>query len=173
MRTIALAAALAVTVLFQGPAAHAQTIQPAPAAVPDAMPFDIPFGTPISLDHAKQIATAAIAEARKRNWKMAVAVVEPTGDLVYYEKMDGTQYASVEIAPGKARASAKYRRATKVFQDLANSGQPYIMSLPGVIASEGGLPLVEGGKLIGAIGVSGGTSAQDGVVAKAGADTIK
>jgi len=150
-------------------AADAQTAAP----VPDAMPFDIPIGTPITLDHAKQVASAAVAEAKKRNWKMAVTIVEPTGDLVYFEKLDGTQYASVVISQGKARASAMFRRQTKVFQDLINGGQPYLLSLPGVVASEGGIPLVENGKLIGAIGVSGGTSAQDGVVAKVGADTVK
>src|SRR5258708_34705421 len=80
---------------------------------------------------------------------------EPTGNLGYFEKMDGTQYASATISPEQARASAMYRRATKIFQDQANGGQPYIMRLPGVVASEGGLPLVEGGKLIGAIGMSG------------------
>jgi uncharacterized protein GlcG (DUF336 family) len=165
---------LAVAALALLPAAaNAQTAQPAPAPIPDVMPFDIPYSTPMTIDRAKQVAAAAIAEAKKRNWKMAVAIVDPNGELVYFEKMDGTQNASVEVAPGKARASARYRRPTKVFQDLANGGQPYIMSLAGVVASEGGLPLIEGGKLIGAIGVSGGTSPQDGVVAKAGADTVK
>jgi glc operon protein GlcG len=156
-------------------AAHAQTATPAPAPapIPDVMPFDIPIGTPITLDHAKQVAAAAVAEAKKRNWKMAITIVEPTGDLVYFEKLDGTQYASGTISQGKARAAATYRRQTKVFQDLVNSGQPYLLSLPGVVASEGGIPLVENGKLIGAIGVSGGTSPQDGVVSKAGADTVK
>jgi uncharacterized protein GlcG (DUF336 family) len=144
-----------------------------PAPVPERMPFDIPYGGPITLERAKEVAAAALTEAKRRDWKMAVAIVEPTGVLVYYEKMDGTQYASAEVAPGKARASARYRRATKVFMDLVNGGQPYVMSLDGVVASEGGLPLVADGKLIGAIGVSGGTSAQDGVVAKAGADTVK
>lgn len=145
----------------------------AQAQVPEMMPYDIPFGAPIQIERAKQVAAAAVAEAKKRNWKMAITIVEPTGDIVYFEKMDGTQYASIKISQAKARAAAIFRRPTKVFMDQANSGQPYILSLEGVVASEGGLPLVENGKIIGAIGTSGGTSQQDGVVSKAGADTIQ
>jgi glc operon protein GlcG len=146
---------------------------PAPAPIPDAMPFDIPYGTPIALEQAKKVGDAAMAEAKKRNWKMAIAVVDTNGDLVYFQKLDGTQVASVKISQGKARAAATFRRPTKAFFDAVESGHPYVMSLEGVVASEGGIPLVEGGKLIGAIGVSGGTGAQDGVVSKAGADTVK
>jgi len=153
--------------------ASAQQPPAAPAPVPEQMPFDIPYGTPVGLEQAKQLAAAAQAEAKKHNWKMAIAVVGPSGDLVYFEKMDGTQNASVAIAQGKARASATFRRATKVFQDNIDGGHPYLLSLQGVVGSEGGIPLVEGGKMIGAIGCSGGTSAQDGVACKAGADLVK
>ena len=146
---------------------------PTPAAVADAMPFDVPYGTPISLERAKQVAEAAMAEAKKRNWKDAIAVVGPAGDLVYFVKMDGTQYASSKIAESKAHAAAIFRRPTKVFFDQMETGHPYIATLPGVVASDGGLPLVENGKVIGAIGISGGSGPQDGVIAKAGADSVK
>ena len=156
--------------LFVGPAA-AQA--PAPASVPDVMPFDIPYGAPISLERAKQIGDAAVAEAKKRNWKMVIVIVEPTGDLVYFQKMDGTQYASIKIAPGKAQTAARYRRPSKAFNEQMETGHPYVATLDGVVASEGGVPIVENGKLIGAIGVSGGAPPQDGVVAKAGLDAMK
>jgi glc operon protein GlcG len=145
---------------------------PVPPPVPEQMPFDIPYGTPINLEHAKQVADAAMAEAKKHNWKMAVTVVDTSGNLVFFQKMDGTQLASVEISEGKARAAAQFRRATKVFQDAIDGGHPYILSFHSVIGSEGGIPLVESGQLIGAIGCSGGTSAQDGVACKAGADLV-
>src|SRR5206468_2224154 len=124
-------------------------------------------------ERAKQVGDAAAAEAKKRNWKNAIAVVGPAGDLVYFVKMDGTQYAGAAIAEHKARAAAIFRRPTKTFFDAMESGHPYVMTLDGVIGADGGLPIMESGKLIGGIGVSGGTGAQDGVVAKAGADTVK
>ncbi len=137
------------------------------------MPFDIPYGTPISLERAKAVAEAAMAEAKKRHWKNAIAVTDQAGDLVYFVKMDGTPYAFSKIAEHKARAAAIFRRPTKTFLDAMESGHPYVATLDGVIASDGGLPLIESGKVIGGIGVSRGTGAQDGVVAKAGADTVK
>lgn len=152
--------------------AHAQQA-PAPAPVPEQMPFDIPYGAPITLEHAKSVAAAAEAEAKKHNWKMAISVVDPSGGLVYFQKIDGTQNASVAISQEKAHAAATFRRPTKVFQDGIDGGHPYLLSLRGVVGSEGGIPLVENGKLIGAIGCSGGTSPQDGVACKAGADTVK
>ena len=164
---------LGAAVFFAGHAA-AQAPAPAPAPIPDAVPFDIPYGTPISLDRAKQVSDAAAAEAKKRNWKMAIAIVDTNGDLVYFQKLDGCQIASVKISQGKAKTSAITRRPSKAFFDAMESGHPYVATLlPEIVASEGGIPLIEGGKLIGAIGVSGGTGAQDGVVAKAGADTVK
>jgi uncharacterized protein GlcG (DUF336 family) len=137
------------------------------------MPFDVPYGTPISLERAKAVAEAAMAEAKKRNWKDAIAITGPAGDLVYLVKMDGTMYAASDVAIQKARAAAIFRRSTQVFFDQMETGHPYIATLKGVIASPGGLPIVEGGKIIGGIGVSGGTGAQDGVIASAGASTLK
>lgn len=145
----------------------------APAPVPEQMPFDIPYGMPIGLEHAKRVAAAAAAEARKHNWKLNIAVVGPAGELIYFEKMDGAQNASADIAQHKARAAATFRRETKIFQDAVDGGHPYLLSLDGIVASEGGFPLVQGGKLIGGIGCSGGTGAQDGVACKAGAETMK
>ena len=145
----------------------------APAPIPDAMPFDIPYGTPISLERAKQVGDAAAAEAKKRNWKMAIAVVDPSGDLVYFVKLDGTAYSSAKIAEHKARSAAIFRRPTKVFFDAMESGHPYVMTLDGMIGADGGLPITESGKIIGGIGTSGGTGAQDAIVSKAGADTVK
>jgi uncharacterized protein GlcG (DUF336 family) len=135
----------------------------------------MPYGTSISLENAKKVAAPALAEASKNNWLMAVAIVDPSGNLVYYEKMDGTQYASANIAVGKARSAAQFKRPTKALQDaLAAGGDGLrILGLEGAVPVEGGLPLVEGGKIVGAIGVSGGTSAQDGQCAAAGAAVLK
>lgn len=141
--------------------------------VPEKMPFDTPYGMPISVEQAKKAAAVAEAEAKKHNWKMNIAVVGPAGELIYFEKMDGAQNASIQISQDKAVAAATYRRPTKAFFDAVEHGHPYIMSLRGVVASTGGIPLIEGGKLIGAIGCSGGTGAQDGATCQAGADTVK
>ncbi len=142
-------------------------------AVPEQMPFDIPYGMPITLAHAKQLVAAAEAEAKKHNWKMNIAVVGPAGELIYFEKMDGAQNASIAIAQHKARAAATFRRETKLFEKGVDGGHPYLMTLDGVVASEGGFPLVQGGKLIGAIGCSGGLGTQDGATCKAGAELVK
>lgn len=158
--------------LAMSAAVHAQA-PAAPAPIPDAIPFDIPYGTPIGLDQARKVAEAAMAEAKKRNWKDAIAITGPAGDLVYFVRMDGTQYASAKIAEHKARAAAIFRRPTRVFFEAMETGHPYVATLDDLIASDGGIPLIEGGKLIGAIGVSGGTAPQDGVIAKAGAETVK
>lgn len=120
-----------------------------------------------------KVAAAAEAEAKKHNWKMNIAVVGPGGDLKYFLRMDDAQLASVQISQDKANAAARFRRPTKAFFDAVEGGHSYIAFLRGVVPSEGGFPLVEGGKLIGAIGCSGGTGAQDGVTCKAGADTVK
>jgi glc operon protein GlcG len=146
--------------------------QQAPA-VPEQMPFDIPYGTPITLEHAKRIVAVAEAEAKKHNWKMNISVVGPAGELIYFEKMDGAQNASIDISQHKARAAATFRRETKVFEDAVDGGHPYVLSLDGVIASQGGFPLVQAGKVIGAIGCSGGLGSQDAVTCKAGADMVK
>lgn len=133
------------------------------------------YGMPITVDVAKRAATAAIAEARKSNFTMAIAIVDPNGTLVYFEKMDNTQNGSADIAVDKARSAALFKRPTKAFQDtLAAGGEGLrILSLGAAIPVEGGIPIIVGGKIVGAIGASGGTSAQDGVVAKAGADAVK
>ena len=134
-----------------------------------------PYGAPISLESAKKAAAPAIAEAEKNHWNMAVAVVDPSGNLVYYEKMDNTQLGSANVAIDKARSAALYKRPTKALQDaLAAGGDGLrILRVQGAVPVEGGIPLVVDGKIVGAIGVSGATSAQDAQCAKAGADAIK
>jgi len=153
-------------------AAFAQ--QPSPLDnVPDKMPFDVPYGTPVSLDRAQAAINAAVAESKKRGWKMNVAVVDSGGNLVSFARMDGAQLASVAISEHKARAAAMFRRETKAFESGIQNGLNYLITLDGVIGSRGGIPLVEGGKLVGAIGCSGGTGSQDEVVCKVGAETVK
>ena len=132
-----------------------------------------PYGTPVTLDQAKKIAAAAIDESRKQNWRMAVAVVDNHGFLKYYEMMDDTQTASAQIAIDKAKSAAMYRRPTKVFEELVNKGAVRLMSLPGAVPIEGGVPIMVGGRVIGAIGVSGMTSEQDGAAAAAGLKVIQ
>jgi uncharacterized protein GlcG (DUF336 family) len=134
------------------------------------------YGSPgVTLEQAKKAIEAAEAEAKKNGWAFAIAVVSSDGHLVAFNKMDQTQFASIKIAQHKARAAATFRRPTKAFQDglAANPANVYLLTLDDVIASEGGIPLMSGGKIIGAIGCSGGTGAQDGQACKAGADTIK
>jgi len=142
---------------------------PAPAAAPQ-------YGQPgVNLDQATKAVEAAMAEAKKNGWFMAIAVVSNGGHLVHFSKMDQTQFGSVKIAIHKATAAAHFRRPTKAFEDrIAQGGAGLaVMTLDGIIASEGGLPLMRDGKIIGAIGCSGATGAQDGQACKAGADTIK
>jgi len=133
------------------------------------------YGSSITADMAKKVAAPALAEARKNNWTMAVAIVDPNGDLVYFEKMDDTQNGSVDVAIAKARSAARFKRPTKAFQDaLAAGGEGLrILALDGAVPVEGGVPIVVGGKIVGAIGASGGTSPQDGVVAAAGIAALK
>jgi uncharacterized protein GlcG (DUF336 family) len=134
-----------------------------------------PYGTAISLENARKAAEPALAEAAKNHWTVAVAIVGPAGTLIYYEKMDNTQLGSAEVAIDKARTAATFKRPTKAFQDaLAAGGEGLrVLGLKGVTPVEGGIPLVMDGKIVGAIGVSGATSAQDAQCAKAGADTVK
>jgi uncharacterized protein GlcG (DUF336 family) len=144
------------------------------AQQPAAVSPPMPYGPPVSLEAAQKAAAAALAEARKNNWNMAIAVVDPAGDLVYYEKMDNTQLGSAKVSVNKARSAALFKRPTKAFQDaLAGGGAGLrVLALEGAVPVEGGLPLVVEGKIIGAIGVSGASSDQDGLCAKAGADTV-
>jgi len=133
------------------------------------------YGLSINLETAKKVAASAITEARKNNWIMAIAIIDTGGHLVYFEKMDGTQTGSVRVAIGKGRSAVLFKRPTKAFQDMVAAGGEGLrmLRLEGAVPIEGGLPLLMDGKVVGAIGVSGGTSQQDGVVAKAGADTLK
>lgn len=141
--------------------------------IPDQIPFDVPYGFPISLYRAQAVIQAAVAEAKKRDWKMNVAVVDSGGNLVAFQRMDGAMLASIQIAEHKARAAATFRRPTKVFEDGINLMHlNYLLAFDGVIASRGGIPLIEQGVIIGAIGVSGGTDSQDEVVSEAGAAVI-
>jgi glc operon protein GlcG len=150
-------------------AAQGQPAQPpAPASPP-------PYGESINLEQSMKIVEAAMAEAKKNNWLMAISVVGPAGDLVYFAKMDNTQYASVTISQHKARAAATFRRPTKVFEENLGKGPEFIyqLTLDGMIGSQGGVPLVVGGKLIGAIGCSGGLGPQDLQVCTAGVNALK
>ncbi|HEY4879051.1 MAG TPA: heme-binding protein [Candidatus Acidoferrales bacterium] len=160
-KRFALNSALALTILFFAVSAKAQ------------MPN--PYGTPISLENARKAAEPALAEARKNNWTMAVAIVDTHGTLVYFEKIDNTQNGSAQLAIDKARSAANFKRPTKAFQTaLAAGGDGLrILGIAGAVPVEGGYPLVVDGKIVGAIGMSGGTSAQDDQCAKVGADTLK
>jgi glc operon protein GlcG len=140
--------------------------------VPDDMPFDVPYGAPIGLERAEALIGAAVAEAKKHNWKLNVAVVDSGGNLVAFQRMDGAQTASIAISEHKARAAVGFRRETKVFENAIQNGNNYIITLDGIVASRGGIPLVQSGKLIGAIGCSGGTGSQDEVVCKVGAEAL-
>jgi len=140
-----------------------------------APPPQIPYGLAITTESAKLVAAAAIAEARSNRWTMAIAIVDPGGHLVYFEKMQDTQTGSVDPAIEKARTSALFRRPTKLFQDaVAGGGEGLrVLRLTGVIPVEGGIPIIVDGKVVGAIGVSGGSSEQDGQVARTGAGVAK
>jgi uncharacterized protein GlcG (DUF336 family) len=176
--TLATGAALLLGVYALGDRAQAQQ-PPAessgrPVALPAAPPPD--YGAPIVNEQAKAAADAATAEAKKNNWHMAVSVVGPEGELIYLERMDGAQSSSAALAEAKARTSALFRRPSKVFADQFSAGNVAFMTFPDAarpIASEGGIPIVLNGKLVGAIGVSGGTAAQDSVAATAGANAVK
>ena len=135
----------------------------------------LPYGAAISIENAKKVSAAAFAEAHKMNWTGGVAITDPAGIPIYFERMDGTQNAAHEVAMAKARSAAQFRRPTKAFQDDVAAGGHGLryLSLPGVVAAEGGIPLVIDGKIVGAIGTSGGTYQQDGQVSTAGAAALK
>jgi len=134
-----------------------------------------PYGLSVSVENAKKAAAGALAEARKNNWDMAVAIVDPSGNLVYYEKMDNTQLGSAEVAIDKARSATLFKRPTKAFEDAVATGGANLrlLSVRGVVPVNGGYPLVMDGKIVGAIGVSGDTPEHDGQCSKAGADVLK
>ena len=152
-------------VLILGAVANAQQVAP-----PPPFPPTTPYGPPITLEQAKKVADAAMAEATKRKMQMAIAIVEPSGDLVYFQRMDGTQYASIQIAQDKAKSAALFRRSSKDFLDRVAKGDMSPFALHGAVASAGGIPIVANGKIIGAIGTSGGA---DDPIAQAGADALK
>jgi uncharacterized protein GlcG (DUF336 family) len=160
-----------------GPGSALAQQQPAPVNpldnIPEKMPFNTPYGAPITAARAEAVIQAAAAEASKRGWPLSIAVVDSGGDLVSFLRMDGAHLASISIAEHKARAAAKFRRATRVFEDgLQKSDFKYILTLDDVIALRGGIPLIVDGKLIGAVGCSGAAPSQDEVVCTAGAAFI-
>jgi glc operon protein GlcG len=167
-------AVLAAVLFAAGTARAQQPAAPNPLdVVPEKMPFSTPYGAPISLERARAVIQAAVAESNKRGWAMNISVLDSGGNLVAFERMDGAQIASISISEHKGRAAVKFRRPTKVFEDaIQKSSLNYIMTLDDVVASRGGVPLIENGKLIGSIGVSGGTGSQDEVVALAGAGVV-
>jgi glc operon protein GlcG len=181
MRSIVSITLAACAIAVMGSPTFAQTPAPAtppapPSAggTPDAMPFDIPYGLSIGLERAKLVMAAAEAEAKKRNWKMNIAVVDTNGELVHFSRMEGAQIASGSISVGKARTAARFRRESRLFYNAFETGHGYVNTLdPTLIASPGGFPIVEGGKLIGAVGCSGGTGDQDAATCKVGADIVK
>jgi glc operon protein GlcG len=165
-RPVALASAALLVGMLSAPAL-AQA--PAPAQAPTRPSY----GPTITLEAAKKAGAGAMAEARKNNWAVAVAVVDNHGMLIYYEMMDDTQTAAATIAVEKARTAAMFRRPGKDFQDRVAAGDHAVLGLPGATPIDGGVPILVGGKVIGGVGVSGMAGAQDGVVAKAGADALK
>jgi glc operon protein GlcG len=180
MRTFPTALMFVAAMAFGGQAV-AQTPPPGPppqapsGGTPEQMPFATPYGTPITADRAATIVAAVRAEAQKHpTWRFNIAVVDPNGDLVYFYRMDGAQLASIAISQGKARTAVRYRRETRVWYNAYEAGHSYIGTLdPTLIASPGGFPLIENGKIIGALGCSGGTGDQDATACGAGAATIK
>lgn len=175
MKAVTAVTVLGAALFTVGPTAAQQTPPPNPLdAVPDKIPFDVPYGAPISLERAESAIAAAVAEAKKRDWKLNVAVVDSGGNLVAFQRMDGAQLASIQISEHKARSAAIFRRETKAFENgIQQSNFNYLITLDGVIASRGGIPLLENGRLVGAIGCSGGTGSQDEVACKVGAATVK
>lgn len=135
----------------------------------ETIPFHVPYGPSITAGRAKDVAAAAVEEATQRGWPFSIAVTDPSGDLVYLERMDGVHVASWTIAMEKARTAARYRRPTKVFFDAIESGRTFLMTLsPSLVAVPGGIPIIDGGRIIGAIGASGGTGEQDELIAQRG-----
>jgi glc operon protein GlcG len=173
---------LGAALFMVGPAAAQAPATPpaapaAPAAnpldvIPEKMPFNTPYGAPITLERAEAVLAAALAESNKRGWQMNMAVVDSGGNLVTFKRMDGAQLASISISEHKARVAVKYRRPSKLFENAVQSGVLYVMTLDDVVASRGGIPLIEDGKIIGAIGCSGGTGSQDEAICMVGAATI-
>jgi glc operon protein GlcG len=166
MRNPTLVSLIVLAAVLVGLPAFAQQRPPAPPLPPPSPPY----GAPITLEQAKKAADGAEAEARKRNMNMVIAIVEPSGDLVYFRRMDGAQYASIKIAQEKAVSAALFRRSSKAFLDRVAAGDMSPFALRGAVPSAGGIPLVVDGKTVGAIGTSGGA---DDAVSQAGVDALK
>jgi glc operon protein GlcG len=166
-----LRAAILTACLGLSGAAGAQQANPLDV-IPDKMPFNIPYGAPISLSRAQAAIAAANAEAEKHGWALNVAVVDSGANLVAFGRMDGAQLGSIAVSEHKARTSVKFRRPTKAFEEAIQKNDLRVLTIDDVMGSRGGMPLVEDGKLIGAIGCSGGAGSQDEVVCAAGAATI-
>ena len=175
MRRLVLASlAIACGALAMAGRVQAQASAPSAGGTADGIPFDIPYGTPIGLEQARKVIAAVEAEALKHRWKLNIAVVDTHGELVHFARMDGAQLGSIGVSQGKARTAARFRRETRAFYNAFETGHPYVATLdPTLVASPGGFPLVEGGKLIGAVGCSGGTGDQDAAACKSGSDLIK
>jgi len=137
-----------------------------------AQPLPNPYGAPITTEVAKKAATAALAEARKNGWAVYATVVDTGGFVAYVERIDGVQVGSAEASLEKARASALFKRPTKLFEERITAGQLQYLKLPGSMPLDGGVPILIDGKVVGAIGVSGATSAQDGQCARAGVEAV-
>jgi glc operon protein GlcG len=162
-----------ILIALLGACGAAAAQQPNPLdVIPDKMPFYVPYGAPISLARAQTAIAAATAEAEKHGWALNVAVVDSGANLVAFGRMDGAQLGSIAVSEHKARTSAKFRRATKVYEEALQKGNNFGLSVDDVISARGGIPLVEDGKLIGAIGCSGGAGSQDEVACMAAAATI-
>jgi glc operon protein GlcG len=150
--------------------------QPAPPsldAIPEKMPFSEPYGAPISAQRAQSLIQAAITEATKKGWAMNIAIVDSGANLVAFVRMDGAQLASIAISEHKARTAAKFRRPTKAFEDAIQKNDfKYVGTLDDIVASRGGIPLIENGRVIGAIGCSGGTGSQDEAICTAAAGAL-
>jgi uncharacterized protein GlcG (DUF336 family) len=169
---ISLPAIAAICLCLAGPATAQPSPTPALDVIPDKIPFSLPYGAPISLERAQAVIAAAMAEMTKRDWQMGVSVMDSGGNLVAFARMDGAQLSSIAIAQHKARGAVLSRRETKIYENGIQGGLTYQLTLDGVIASRGGVPLIEGGKVIGSIGCSGGAGSQDEVCAKAGAAAL-
>ena len=154
------------------PVAYAQTTAAPPAVAPSPPPS---YGAPITLDQARKVMDAAEAEARKNNWNVAIAIVDSGAQLVMFHKLDDTHHASIDIAHGKATSAVNFRRPTKSLEDAVAAGGAglRLLAVRGTYPLEGGTPIVLGGKIVGGIGVSGVTSAQDAQVGRAGMDALK
>jgi uncharacterized protein GlcG (DUF336 family) len=169
--TAILLALLPPAVAAQSAAPSAAASAPAPYpldAIPDKEPFNTPYGAPIPLQRAQSLISAALAEAGRRGWPMNVAVVDSGTNLVAFARMDGAQLASVAVSQHKARTAVKFRRPTRVFEEsVQKSGYLYQLTLDDVVASRGGFPIVEDGRVVGGLGCSGGTGSQDDAVCQA------